>query len=166
MQACKENAVVQRIECSRQIEWGQNGNPAFISTTKKAVRNVQKSCLHTVMCTVGRLEGLREIVGQQMAAKLMSATFSSTSERNGRFDSGLFFQKKKKESFFFRLFASRPGFRRRGVTTASLNCRGTDPDSSESFTILQIKGTKSSKFFFSKVVGMGSSHNCWVRNRK
>ena len=38
-----------------------------------------------------------------------------------------------------------------------MNCRGTDPDSSESFTILQIKGTKSFKYFFSKMVGMGSS---------
>ena len=48
-------------------------------------------------------------------------------------------------------------FLRRVVTTASLNCRGTDPDSSESFKILKVKDTNSSEYFFSKVVRMASS---------
>ena len=42
---------------------------AFISTTNKAVHDIQENCLCTVMCMVNRLEGITEIVGQQMVAE-------------------------------------------------------------------------------------------------
>ena len=45
-------------------------------------------------------------------------------------------------------------FFRRGVMTASLNHRCTGQVNSDSFTILQIKGTKSSKYVLNQVVGM------------
>ena len=44
---------------------------AFISTTNKAVHDIQENCLCTVMCMVNRLEVITEIVGQQMVARLM-----------------------------------------------------------------------------------------------
>ena len=148
IQTCKANAVVQNIVCDWQIEYGQMGTwPSSTLPRRQFVTSRRAVC--TVMCTVCRLEGLWEIVGQQIAAKLM--------QHNLLQHLGKKWQIWHRPIVFFRLLASRPVFLRRGITTASLNCQGTDPDSSESFTILQIKGTKSSKYFFSKVVGMGSS---------
>ena len=48
------------------------------------------------------------------------------------------------------------GERGGGGMTTSLNHRGTGPVNSDSFIILHIKGTKSSKYVFNQVVGMGS----------
>ena len=66
VQLCEENGMMQRIERSWQIKWGQNGHLAFISTTEKAVHDIWESCLRTVMGTVSRLEVITETVGQQM----------------------------------------------------------------------------------------------------
>ena len=43
-----------------------------------------------------------------------------------------------------------------------MNCGGTGPENTDSFTVPQIKGTKSSEYVFNKVVGMGSITQLYV----
>ena len=54
--------MMQRIERSLQIKFGQNGHLAFISITKKAVSDIYESCLCTVVRTVSRLEVITDSV--------------------------------------------------------------------------------------------------------
>ena len=49
---------------------GQNEGLAFISTTKKAVHDIQESCLRTAVRTLSRLEVITYIAGQRIVAKL------------------------------------------------------------------------------------------------
>ena len=62
MQPGEENAMIQRIERSLQIKFGQNGHLAFINITKKAVRHIYESCLCTVVRTVSRLNVITDSV--------------------------------------------------------------------------------------------------------
>ena len=117
------------------------------------------------MHTVRRLEGLREIVGQQMASTLKQHNLLHHLEKKGQvwhWSTLWFFVflDYLHQGQFFVCFL-------RGITTASLNHWGTDPDSSESFTVLQIKGIEAFKYFLSvKWSEWDQVHNFWGRTCK
>ena len=113
------------------------------------------------MLTVSRLEVITEIVVKPLAPKLMQRNLL---EQFGDILQGwhrsvvvfVFCFVRLLVCFVFNCLHQGHFYFRRGVTTASLNCRETDPDNSHSFTFVQIKGAKSFKYFFNNVVGVGS----------
>ena len=123
-------------------------DPVYRTQLTNQERSKQKSCLHTVMCTVSRLEVITEIVGQQMVARLM--------KRNLLEQFGEKLQVWFKSVVFIKAICIKASF-----CFITRRVSRLLPENNDSFNILKIKGTKASRYVFNKVVGMGSRIQLW-----
>ena len=111
------------------------------------------------MCAVRRLEILTGIVGQQLVAKHTQRNFlQQFGEKLQVWHRSVVFETVCTKASFLFLQKGR-------VMTASLNCKGTDPDNTDSFTIRQkSKALSHLSTFSTKWSGLDREHSVWGQN--